>query len=303
MTHDILQSDIDLARKLLHAGRPANEIVTALGHRGIDSDRAARLVADLQSGKTVEPDKPIKINLSPAPAPPAPHQSDIKSGPTASTGKRTAPSRPRQQKEPASPWFTIIALVSAAVCIAAFVFLSRRSHRAASLPPAPIPDSRPAARPGLTPKSITIQIETNGVQLCGTELRRENFLNSVFQVLGTPPRTNQVEKANQTIYGYDDFGFLIYSTPDSADYSIVLDFEGSDGIAGTKSAFVGSLKVDDHFVHAGTDAISLGRIRELGLETPTSASGIFSAQYGTMKLVFGYLKSPERLSLVEIDFK
>src|SRR5690348_4447492 len=64
MTHDVLQSDIDLARKLSDARRPASEIVTALTCRGIDSSRAAQLVSDLQNGRTIEPDKPITINLA-----------------------------------------------------------------------------------------------------------------------------------------------------------------------------------------------------------------------------------------------
>jgi hypothetical protein len=303
MTPDILQSDLDLARKLLHAGRPATQIITALRHRGIDSERAARLVADLQSGKPVEPDKPIKISLSPAPSPPASQQSDVKSSrPPDSSAKRAARSRPRRT-EPVSHWFTVIALVSATVCVAAFVFLSRRSHPSASLAPTHIPGGQSAARPSLDPKSITIQIETNGLQLCGNAISRENFLGSIFKILGAPPRTNHVQKVNQTIYVYDAFGVLVYSTGDSGDQSIVLDFEGSDGVAGTKSAFVGSLKLDDQVVRANTDAISLSQIRELGLETPTSASGIFSAQFGGLKLVFGYLKTPERLNLVEIDFK
>jgi hypothetical protein len=56
-------------------------------------------------------------------------------------------------------------------------------------------------------------------------------------------------------------------------------------------------------VRPGTDAASLGSIKDLGLQPPNSASGIFHAQYGTLDLVFGYLKSSERLSLIEIDFK
>jgi hypothetical protein len=63
------------------------------------------------------------------------------------------------------------------------------------------------------------------------------------------------------------------------------------------------LKISDQVVSSGTDAASLGLIKGLGLEAPKSASGIFHAQYGSFALVFGYLKSPERLSLVEIDFK
>src|SRR6267378_119303 len=61
MTNDILQSDIDLARRLLDARRPADEIVAALSYRGINGNRAAHLVADFHAGKAVEPDKHITI--------------------------------------------------------------------------------------------------------------------------------------------------------------------------------------------------------------------------------------------------
>ena len=48
---------------------------------------------------------------------------------------------------------------------------------------------------------------------------------------------------------------------------------------------------------------SLDLIKGLELQAPKSSSGIFRAKYGGFELVFGYLKTPERLSLVEIDFK
>jgi len=53
MTHDILQSDVDLAKRLLKAKCPDSEIVAALLRRGIDQFDAERLVSDLRQGVQV----------------------------------------------------------------------------------------------------------------------------------------------------------------------------------------------------------------------------------------------------------
>jgi len=314
MTHDILQCDIDLARQLLDAGRSTNEIVAALTYRGIDSNRATQLVADLQSGKAVQPDKPLKINLGPNPAAKEGTAVESKHSRTDLPAKRSEDSRSKQRKASAFPWFTIVALTASAVCIAAFVLISRKSHTADSLEQdhsqaadntgtAATGSKQVESRPGLAPKSISLEVKADGLRLCGNSISSENFLARIFTVLGAPTRTNQVEKVNQVIYAYDTCGLLVYSPKDSGHYSIVLDFDASDGAAGTRNAFVGTLKINNQFVGAGTDAITLASIKELGLQTPKSASGIYHAQYGAIELVFGYLKSPGRLSLVEIDFK
>jgi len=132
---------------------------------------------------------------------------------------------------------------------------------------------------------------------------RENFLTVIFTTLGASTRTNQMEKADQVIYAYDAFGLLVYAPKGSGHYSVVLDFDASDGTAGTKNPFVGTFKANNQAVRPNTDAASLGSIKDLGLQSPNSASGIFHAQYGGVELLFGYLKSPERLSLIEIDIK
>ncbi len=56
MTNDILTSDIDLAWRLLRAGRPDKEIVAALARRGLETAKATRLVEDLRTGKPVKPE-------------------------------------------------------------------------------------------------------------------------------------------------------------------------------------------------------------------------------------------------------
>jgi hypothetical protein len=54
MTHAILQSDIDLAQRLLAEGLSEESVVSALERRGIELYRAAQLVSDLRQGAVVE---------------------------------------------------------------------------------------------------------------------------------------------------------------------------------------------------------------------------------------------------------
>lgn len=316
MTHDVLQSDIDLARRLVDAGRPVNEIVAALAHRGVDSNRATQLVADLQSGKTVEPDKPISINL------PSKTTEEISAAGRQHSRERIPTDMPAGKRRSARavrkanafPWFSVIALTSAAVCVAAFVLLSRKSHNAGSTARSPsqtidkssapfVGSNQPASGLPLEPKAISVEVGTEGLKLCGAQVSRENFLAGIFKIIGTASRTNQIEKGDQVIYAYDAYGLVIYSPRDSGHHLIVLDFDASDGAAGTKNPFVGPFKIRNQLIRPATDANSLGLIKDLELQAPTSASGIFRARYAGLELVFGYLKSPERLSLVEIDFK
>jgi hypothetical protein len=58
MTHCILTTDIELAKKLLTAARPDSAIIAALVQRGIDSASAAQLVTDLRNGRQVIPQIP-----------------------------------------------------------------------------------------------------------------------------------------------------------------------------------------------------------------------------------------------------
>lgn len=307
MTHDILQSDIDLARRLVERGRPDDEVVAALAYRGIDSSRAAGLVAALQDGKAVEADKPIAINLprkttAEAIAAKSQHQTL----PVYSRAEGSPRSKAKRQKTNAFPWFTTIVLASVAVCGGVFILLSRKSHTADSVDK-PVAQATVNKRPDsggrLEAKDILLEIQQSGLRLCGNPVSREDFLSAIFKILGTPSRTNQVENLDHVIYAYDAYGVLIYSPRNSGNYSVVLDFEATDGDAGTKNAFIGVFKVNSHVLDATTDAASLALIRELELEPPKSGSGIFRAQFGELELVFGYFKTPERLSLAEIDFK
>jgi hypothetical protein len=63
MTHCILTTDIELAKKLLTGARPDGAIIAALVQRGVDSASAAQLVADLRSGRHVKPQVPDGMGI------------------------------------------------------------------------------------------------------------------------------------------------------------------------------------------------------------------------------------------------
>ena len=55
MTREILDSDIEFARRLLGEGRVDGEILIALSLRGIEASEAAKLVTDLRTGRRLRP--------------------------------------------------------------------------------------------------------------------------------------------------------------------------------------------------------------------------------------------------------
>ena len=57
MTKEILQSDVDLAERLINAHSPDSETITALVNRGLELAKATRLVHDLRCGLPVKPER------------------------------------------------------------------------------------------------------------------------------------------------------------------------------------------------------------------------------------------------------
>jgi hypothetical protein len=58
MTHDILQSDIEMALRLLREGRSEADIAAALELRGIEASKAVEVASRIASGKPVPPTAP-----------------------------------------------------------------------------------------------------------------------------------------------------------------------------------------------------------------------------------------------------
>jgi hypothetical protein len=65
MTGEILEADVEVARRLLEADRSDGEIVRALGLRGIEPANAAKLLTDLHAGRKIR----SKMILLPRKAP------------------------------------------------------------------------------------------------------------------------------------------------------------------------------------------------------------------------------------------
>ena len=150
---------------------------------------------------------------------------------------------------------------------------------------------------------MTLEIRPDGLHLSGSLLTRETARSTVSKLLGQPTRTNQVADANKIIYAYDAHGILVYSQPGFGDEAIVLDFEGVGGTNGTRSPFPGALQVDDRLIRADTDSHTLASIKQLGLKEPGTDGGIFGGQCNGLELIFAYLKTTQRLSLIEINLK
>jgi hypothetical protein len=64
MTHDLLQSDIELATRLKEDQRPDEEVILALTHRGVDPGKAVQLLDDLRQGIRPTPQSPVPLDFA-----------------------------------------------------------------------------------------------------------------------------------------------------------------------------------------------------------------------------------------------
>jgi hypothetical protein len=148
-----------------------------------------------------------------------------------------------------------------------------------------------------------LELQPDGLHLGGSLVTRGSVLTTVANLLGIPTRTNQVGQTDTVIYAYDRQGLLIYAQKGGGTNSIVLDCEGSGGTNGTTLPFTGSLKIEDQVIGPGTDSQALTAIKKLELNHPDTGGSVWGGRYSGLDLVFAYLKSPQRLSLIEIDLK
>ena len=144
MTHDILQTDIDLATKLKDDQHPDEDIVLALVRRGITQAKAAQLVDDLRHNRmaSIQSAIPAEFALGQRPAlrraAAQTEQSSPKPSPqTASPREQPVrpPSRPRK-KSPAS-WWAAAALVALVIVVVALVLYRRHRDQTNSEPGQP----------------------------------------------------------------------------------------------------------------------------------------------------------------------
>jgi hypothetical protein len=325
MTHDILQSDIELATRLRDDHRSDDEIILALVHRGVDPGPAAQLVDDLRNGRRAAPPSTAHLEFSPARRSRA-RSASRGTGPNQPThsspaeSRRESPARPAVpgRKHPASLWRMAAVLVGLVVVGTLGVILFQRFHanpqpQAEPPPKAAMPnvDSAPPKAPAqaapasqiVSPTALVLELQPDGLRLGGSLVTRGNVLAAVANLLGVPTRTNRVGQTDTVIYAYDHQGLLLYSPKGGGTNSIVLDYEATGGANGTTSPFTGTLRIEDRVVGPDTDSQTLTAIKTLGLKRPGGSSTIWGGRYNNLELVFAYLKSPRRLSLIEIDLK
>jgi hypothetical protein len=324
MTHDILQSDIILATRLIGDQRPDEEILQALAHRGVDRAKAAKLLDDLHSGRKPEAQSALSSEMT------MPRRSRSKTaareaGAGASNHSqqpRPAPGPKRQSASPGGRNAALTKVVAASVLVLAIatvgVILFKRAHsgqnapdepqtkpaitkQAEARPPAPAKAARAAGSSTSAP--LVLELQPDGLHIGGSLVTGGNLLTATANLLGAPTRTNQAASAGTVIYAYDHHGLLIYSQPGGRTNHIVLDCEATGGANGTTSPFAGTLRVEDQVIGPDTDSQTLAGIKKLGLGSPTSGGTIWGGRYNTLGLVFAYLKSPRRPSLIEIDLK
>jgi hypothetical protein len=291
MTGDLLQSDIDFARRLIAEGQTDGQIIVALGYRRIGPERAQRLVQDLRRGINVQAD-PLPANLwRPVTIETGDHSHE--------DAQEELPLPQPHRVEPASPfpWFRVALLGVVAATIAA-VFLFNRDHRTeVSATPRELmmePGVR-LRRPGLQ-----VEVGTNQIRISGTALSRENALKLLSELAGPPTRTNRLE--DLTMYAFDDNGTVLYSGNKNGKDSLLFYFEPVGGTNGAQHAFIGTLSIRGKAVTLGTDPKTLLSLTELGLKE--TATNFFSVQTNGLGLSFAYLKTPPtQLSFVQIDLE
>jgi hypothetical protein len=325
MTHDIVQSDIALATRLIGNQRSDQEILQALANRGVDPLQAAKLLDDLHSGRKpeVRTSLPLEMTMTRRSRPRSSARPTDKGSSNRSQEPARRPEPPPQRPVPSTRRNVVLGKIATA----SFLVLAVAAVGHALLkrgPSGSVALGRTQAKPAITKQTtarqlatptatrvapngksspLVLELQPDGLHIGGSLVSGSNLLTAFAQVLGAPTRTNQAAPAGAVIYAYDDHGLLIYSQPGGRTNHIVLDCEATGGANGTISPFVGMLKVEDQVIGPDTDSQTLAGFKNLGLDNRKSGSKIWGGHYHRLGLIFAYLRSPEQPSLIEIDLK
>jgi hypothetical protein len=324
MTNDVLQSDIALATRMVGERCSDEEILRTLAHRRVDPAKAAKVLEDLRSGRKPEAKSPLPSEMT--------AQRRSRSRSAAREAKRVSsdlsqPSRPapkptQRPTRPGGPNAAFTKVLVAGVLIlglatAGIVFYKRGHSEQSALDAGQTTPDAPRQAQSRSPASMTptgaaggsasaplvLELEPDGLHMSGRLVTGGNLLTAMANLLGAPTRTNRAAPAGTVIYAYDRHGLLVYAQPGGGTNHIVLDCEATGGANGTTSSFAGTLKVEGQVIGPDTDSPTLAGIRKLGLESPKGDGTIWGGHYNSLGLVFAYLKSPRRPSLIEIDLK
>ncbi len=321
MTHDILQSDIELAKRLRDSQHPDEEIIRALVHRGVEASMAAQLVDDLRSGRKVTAQSPAPAEFgfrrrsrSGRTAPPAREDGAAPPPAAKAPSKPEAPPARHDRKQPKRLWPLLAVLVGLALLVIGItLFLRGKGGISSPAAPGPAGTAQPAPprapaqvapATGTSPlPALALELKPDGLHIGGRLVTRDELLPVVTGLLGAPTRTNQVMVTGTMVYAFDQHGVLVYSQPGGGTNSIVLDCEATGGTHGTTAPFAGLLKMEDRAIGPDMDSAALTAIKELNLQPPSAGGSVWNGRYHGLELIFAYLKSPRRLSLIEIDLK
>src|ERR1044071_962047 len=149
MTDEILQTDIDLARRLVDAGNGDTEIIYLLARRNIAPDRASRLISDLREGRAVAPDRVWRAIALEGELPIA-----------SSASRQTTSSPARARNRPSTPirvpWFRVLMAAGVFFCIAMAVWIGRQRNERAK---EPLNQAGAATPPNRSMEATALQIE------------------------------------------------------------------------------------------------------------------------------------------------
>jgi len=309
--------------RLMADGRADDQIVTALVQRRLDPAKAAQLMDDLRHGRKViaQPALPPEFSLRRSHSKTAERETRRSSHPRSAESQPrpeppSAPARMRRKKPPLI-WVVAAVLLFLAIVVIGSVLFQRYQPGSGSTraqpPGAPGTSAEPASRESTagtasasrdaSPATLALDLRPDGLRIRGKLVTRDNLLSTVVSLLGLPNRTNQVSQSGMLIYAYDQHGLLIYSQPAGGTNSVVLDCEAIGGANGTTSPFAGTLQVEDHVIGPNTDSQALVAMKQLGLGAPKAGGTIWNGRYKDVDLVFAYLKSSRRPSLIELDLK
>jgi len=305
------------------AGQDDDQIIAAMVQRRVDPVKAIQLVDDLRHGRkvTAQPALPAEFTLR-----------HTRSRSAAREGEASAPKRSRKQTSrpsppsaPAAPGRKKPALIWVVAGVFLFLMLvvlgsilfqryqpgmgspAEETSGPGSTNTNHVPRESPTGTVQRTnvasPATLALELEPDGLRFRGKTVNRDNLLLTMVTLLGPPSRTNQVSQTKTVVYAFDQHGLLIYSQPAGGTNSIVLDCEASGGVNGTTSPFVGTLRVEARVIGPDTDSKTLAAIKQLNLVVPKADGTIWNGRYKDVDLVFAYLRSPRRPSLIELDLK
>ena len=295
MTNQVLQSDIDVARRLLDAGRTDEEVLTALLCRNIAADRAVQLLTDLRRGLRVEPDVPEMGPLTGVRRTSTTHH-DWRSDTEDYSARQ-----PRRNV----PWFMAALIAALVICTTAVILSNHSTHekiRAASAEAESRPESAKTAGRGSEAGNISVELRADGLHLGRRLLNRDNALSMLADAFGPASRTNLVEGSGKVMYAFDQQGLVVHCQKEKQNDCLVLYFDAVGGENGARRPFCGTFRVAGHLIQGSTDPATLASFRELGLSEPGTNSVVETQCHG-VPVSFAYLESPTRLTLVQIDLK